>query len=221
MRKRVQIALAVLLVGLSGVIASHALREREPVYQGKLLRAWLREYYSPQQLLVLEGSGGYMQQREEARRAIRNIGTNAIPTMLKMLAEKELAPDTTILDFYVMNLQRLPVWIRHCGYRWHWSRAVFQQEEAIAGFEILGADAEQAVPALIKLYEQNVSPESQSATLRTLIAIGPSAQRMAIASFARAAMSSDAVKREMAADAIKALGWIDAKPRTRQMHAGE
>ena len=41
MRNRVRIALAVLLVALVGGIIWQALREREPVYQGKRLSVWL------------------------------------------------------------------------------------------------------------------------------------------------------------------------------------
>ncbi len=42
MQKRVQVALAVLLVTLAGVSAWLGLREREPVYQGKRLSVWLK-----------------------------------------------------------------------------------------------------------------------------------------------------------------------------------
>jgi carboxyl-terminal processing protease len=42
MRKRVYIALAVLLVMLASVAAWQVLRERKPVYQGKWLSVWLK-----------------------------------------------------------------------------------------------------------------------------------------------------------------------------------
>src|SRR5436309_9540046 len=41
--KRVQIALAVLLVAVGGVITWQALRLREPVYQGRPLIVWIKE----------------------------------------------------------------------------------------------------------------------------------------------------------------------------------
>jgi C-terminal processing protease CtpA/Prc len=44
MRKRVYIALAVLLVMLVGVIGWQVLRERQPVYQGKRLSVWLKSF---------------------------------------------------------------------------------------------------------------------------------------------------------------------------------
>jgi len=42
MRKRVQIALAILFVALVSVMVWQGLREREPVHQGKPLGVWLR-----------------------------------------------------------------------------------------------------------------------------------------------------------------------------------
>jgi C-terminal processing protease CtpA/Prc len=44
MRKRVQIALAVLLVILAGVIGWQVLRLREPVYHGQCLSVWLKSF---------------------------------------------------------------------------------------------------------------------------------------------------------------------------------
>jgi hypothetical protein len=44
MLKRVQIALAVVLVILAGVIGWQGLRLREPVYQGRRLSDWLNAY---------------------------------------------------------------------------------------------------------------------------------------------------------------------------------
>ena len=47
MRKRLLIALTVLLATVAGVVGWQALRpqEREPVYEGKGLRVWLSEYF--------------------------------------------------------------------------------------------------------------------------------------------------------------------------------
>ena len=45
MRKRVQVALAVALIILAGVIAWQVLRLREPVYQGKSASYWMNYDY--------------------------------------------------------------------------------------------------------------------------------------------------------------------------------
>ena len=78
MRKRVQVALAFVLVATAGVIVWQGLREREPVYQGKPLSVWLQRYNT---------HGSFIGLRPEpmADEAVRQIGTNAIPTLLHML----------------------------------------------------------------------------------------------------------------------------------------
>jgi hypothetical protein len=81
MRKRVQIALAVLLVVIAGVGVWQGLREREPVYQGKPLSSWLIAVYST--------TGTPEAQEEQANAAVRQVGTNVLPTLLRMLRAKD------------------------------------------------------------------------------------------------------------------------------------
>jgi len=76
MRKRVQIALAFLLVAIAGVIAWQVLHLREPAYQGKRLSVWLQNY-SP------DGDS------PEVDDAVRTMGTNVIPTLLGMLRAED------------------------------------------------------------------------------------------------------------------------------------
>ena len=68
MIKRVQVALAILLVMLAGVIAWQAMRLREPVYQGKRLSFWLES---------LCKAVGNQDEVDRAEQAIRHVGTNA------------------------------------------------------------------------------------------------------------------------------------------------
>ena len=88
MRKRVQIALAVLLLAGGGVVLLQLL-EREPVYQGKRLTEWLLSYNVN---LVIPDSGENvrkMAQWTEADEAVRQIGINAVPTLLRLLRKKD------------------------------------------------------------------------------------------------------------------------------------
>jgi hypothetical protein len=144
MRKRVQIALAVLLVAVAGVLAWLVLREPEPIYQGKRLSFWLYQY-----------ERGGEEERNRAQTAIRKIGTNAIPTLLNMLVKRDSATALQCKVFW-NNHVRL-----HFGFP-PWYKDVLQNDEALQAFEILGADAQQAVPQLISTFEQNISPESLS-----------------------------------------------------------
>jgi len=181
MRKRVQIALAVVLVMLAGVIAWQVLRkpepQREPVYHGKGLRAWLNEYLTTGDSL-----------RAEA--AVRQIGANAIPTLLDMLRTKDSPSMNNRIDLWeqsIVGVPYLPHWLRYPA--WYKNRAQWQHAEAAGGFLILGADGQQAVPELIGIYEQNIPLRAEGAASQALAYIGPAA-RTAIPSFSRAATNA-------------------------------
>jgi hypothetical protein len=209
MHQRIHITLAVLLVAVVGVMVWQALcpQEREPVYRGKGLRLWLREYRSGLNTGVEER----VQARDMAEGAVRQIGTNAIPTLLKMLSKKNSSLVSKLIDLWNRHLlwnRYLPRWVR--SPHWYKNQAAYLNEDAELGFEILGADAQQAVPALIIIYEQNISPRSQGATSRALNAIGSAAQKMAIPSFLRGVESSNAPVREVA---VLALYGVDVEPR--------
>jgi HEAT repeat protein len=204
MRKRFLIALAVLLVMLVGMSAWQVLclRDREPVYQGKCLRVWLGEYdgWTPR---------GALKARNAAEAAIRQIGTNAFPTLLNML-RKEDSPLVSLLiplwDQHVTRIPYLPVWVAYPP--WYHHAAVLNRQASM-GFEILRTNAHPALPALITIYEQNISPSSQFYVSRALMAIGPDATRKAIPSFVRGTASPNALVREIA---VRALSQVQDEP---------
>jgi hypothetical protein len=206
MRKRAKIALAALLAAVLAVVGWQVLRpqEREPVYQGKGLREWLAE-------------NGYAWARQDAhaqeitQAAIRHIGTNAIPILLDMLRRKDSSLVSILIPFWDRHIMSshypLPAWVR-CP-SWYQNKALVFNLRALKGFEVLGADARQAVPALIEIYDRNISPDSQQSTSRALIAIGPEAARAAVPSFVRQAANPDPRVR---LSAVWALGDVHAEP---------
>src|SRR5262249_36382839 len=143
---------------------------------------------------------------------VRQIGTNGIPALLKMLARKDSLAVAKLVDFWSRYPNSVSAWAGDPS--WYRNQAAIVNNDAALGFEILGADAQQAVPALIRLYEQNISPSSQAAISRVLNAMGPEAQRTAIPIFVRAAGSSDAAERDVA---IWALFSVDAEHADRQL----
>jgi hypothetical protein len=206
MRKRLHIALAAVLVMLAGAIVRQGLREREPIYQGKRLSFWLSEYHEN----FSTGMDDGVKARELAEKALREIGTNAIPTLLEMAAKKDSYVSSKLVLLWARHIREapyLPDWVRFPG--WYSNQAEFLHEEAVLGFELLGADAQQAVPALIRLYEQDISPESQEAICRALDAIGPGTLKMGTVSFLRRMAGSNAYERRIAIDA---LARADADP---------
>jgi HEAT repeat protein len=100
----------------------------------------------------------------------------------------------------------LPNWVRYP--EWYTDTAKMVNWKAALGFEILGAEAQQAVPALIAVYEQNISQCSQECTSLAIHAVGPAAQRTAIPSYLRAATSSNPAVRNVA---ILALRGVDVE----------
>src|SRR5262245_40338529 len=81
MKKAFGIFLVVALVAF--IVSLRSSWSAEPVYQGKTLTAWLRQYREGQ-----EGRLGHLS-RDQAGRAIREIGTNAVPVLLTMIAQKD------------------------------------------------------------------------------------------------------------------------------------
>src|SRR5438067_1105808 len=74
-RRRVIIILAACVLMGIGVVAFWP-GEREPVYNGKKLSEWLQLYGS---------TGISVEQREQAKVAVRQIGTNALPWLVKWI----------------------------------------------------------------------------------------------------------------------------------------
>jgi len=73
MRKRVQIALAVSLVAIAGVIAWQVLRLREPVYQGKSASYWMNASLPPP-----DGGRKFFE-------IWKGLGPNAVPFLIQAL----------------------------------------------------------------------------------------------------------------------------------------
>jgi hypothetical protein len=118
-KRRILLAiLATLLVLGLGVLMY--LREQEPSYEGRALSEWLSVYATN----MPEGSG--IREREKAEQAVRAIGTNAVPVLLRWM---DPHPDFAAYAALV-------------------GRRKLRADLALVGFKILGAEARQAVAEL-------------------------------------------------------------------------
>jgi HEAT repeats len=192
MRKRFRNLLAVAALAVLGGVAWMVLRPPpDPLYQGKRLTSWLQEYAD---------AGGLTDQtwQRDADQVVREIGTNAFPVLLNMLQVKDSELTLKVLDLAkrqrFIKLNHVPAQVRN--------------HEAGHAFRILGSNASNAVPALIKIYRPDDSAESQSAILLSLGHIGPAA-RSAIPLLLQAADSHDDMVR---ASAVWSLGAIHSEP---------
>jgi hypothetical protein len=163
MSKRWLIALALFLTGIAALLLWITSTPPEPVYEGRTLSSWLDHHVPSSAARPPYNSPGY----RKAEEALRTIGTNGIPTLLKMIGAKDLPPP-------LLKLVRISQ-----RYRWsyiHYRSRMEQHEEADYAFEKLGTNGASAVPELIRIYERNVSPSSQRCAARALGSIGRPAQ---------------------------------------------
>src|SRR5687767_7108012 len=108
-------------------------RYREPVYEGKTLSQWLEGHGANVQYDYHEGWA-------PAQKAITQIGTNGIPTLLRMMRAK--TPPAPLLK------------LRNWGGKWGVIKgpprlAFALNQEALKAFKVLGTNAAGAVPELI------------------------------------------------------------------------
>ena len=190
-QKKVKIAL--IFIAILALVAFCWFHSREPSYRGKTLSVWLHE----------AGKYGRNYEASNAADAVRKIGTNAIPNLVMMLGQQDSRTFSNVMTIWNRNIDRLPIWARSEGlYR---KPADVLNYEAELGFEILGSRAESAVPALLKLYQQNVSRSSQQATAHALVAIGTNAQKQSFPFFLQSAASSNSAERFVAVWAISEM----------------
>jgi hypothetical protein len=153
------ISLIVSLAVVLALIASRHTRVREPVYQGRSLSSWLSRTQLPDE-----------SKAEEARQAVLQIGTNAIPILIEWLGTD---PGRSYKQ--VLNLtSHLPLPLKSrirssfsTGYKYNFL--------PLCGFGIL---RERSAPAIPQLVAKMKDASHQVVSLRAalcLVSIGPEA----------------------------------------------
>jgi HEAT repeat protein len=137
-----------LIVGLvAAVLRTFLVASHEPVYEGKKLSAWLEDmqpviFYA---YTVYPNAGGVAGERAE--NAIREIGTNGIPRLLREIHTKEL-PWKKLLVRLAAKQSHFKVAFR---------TAAARRGRAAAAFQALGPAADAAIPALVALLDDRES----------------------------------------------------------------
>jgi hypothetical protein len=147
MRKRFHLLICVLLVAMVGLLLRSLAGPSEPVYEGKSLSRWIENHVPTSSADPPFNSPGF----RKADEALRRIGTKGIPTLLGMIRAHD-----TPLKLEVLKVARKQSLIR-VRHRYAHQR----NEEAEYAFQILGTNAAAAVPGLIQIYQQRISPSSQ------------------------------------------------------------
>ncbi len=202
MGKRRRMLVAALVLAVVGGLASAMLfrPEPEPVYQGKRLSEWL-EVFRP-----VGDAHSNRRERAETTEVVRHLGTNTIPTLLRMLRANDSPLKAKL--FALLEKQRF-VKIHHIP-------ADELNRSAPPAFYVLGASAKDAVPELLKIYEANISPHSRWCTMCALNAIGPGA-KAAMPLLIRVATNTNmttAIAQTTRLVAIESLGRVHTDPNT-------
>jgi hypothetical protein len=146
----------IILAVLAGV-AWEYFHSSELHYEGRPLSFWLAGFDPVPPRDVTPQMAG---------EAVRAIGSNAIPILLKDIQ----AHDST-LKFKIINFLQGRGVLRN-----YWTTRYIKCYEAIGAFRSLGSNAISAVPDLMQIYQTNGSPTCQSAVIESLGAIGPGAK---------------------------------------------
>ncbi len=160
-------ALYVLLTVLATWALWRSLTTHEPTYRGKRLSAWL-EVLDPGKARP-RGT----QTDLEAEEAIRHIGTNAIPQLLRLVR----ARDTRLKQWLISWAQK-----QH-AIDFHFKLVYQRRAAGCLGFEALGPLGRPAVPGLVNILTSDSLAEARMIAAASLGCIGPDARSAAAALF--------------------------------------
>jgi hypothetical protein len=182
-----------LIAGAGAVVALVAVllwpREREPSYQGKTLSEWLDIY---------EFSKGDGRASEAGDKAIRAIGTNAIPFFVRCMETHPLSLEI-----------RLARWLESRGWGGEREKRVLWWDGirfryGMKGFQVLGVIAGPAAPELARIVNQGGDPE----VIRALECIG----KDALPALAGLASNPDPRVSGMAVFILGHMGYLGRAP---------
>jgi HEAT repeat protein len=156
-RRRITSTTAVL--ALLAFLAWLAFHSSEPSYHGKSLSAWLRQ---ARQSKEIENPFSDLYLDTSSARAVRAMGKDALPTLLRMAHTRDTPLRRTIFD-----LSQKYDWLRI-----HPQRFQDIQMETAYGFLVLGPEAKSALPELISMLD-NPAPEVRILAAFAIGKIGP------------------------------------------------
>lgn len=164
----------------------------DPVFHGRPLHVWLKKLDHCE----MAGIGGANADGEQA--VMRDIGTNALPTLTRMLTAKD-----SPLELKVIALARKQNLIK-----FRFRRAELKHLVAAGWLESMGANAAPAVPDLLASYRRETSPYARASIAEVLGSIGPGAQAGVSSLLQDAGSTNDYLR----STAIASLGKIRSDP---------
>ncbi|MDB6066650.1 MAG: repeat-containing protein [Pedosphaera sp.] len=161
MRKRSRVAFILLLLLVLGAIAWLTLRQNEPVYEGKALSVWLEVYHTNPQSDDPAG----LEALKAADEAVRHMGTNVIPTLLRELQAEDSQ----------LKLKWVALFKKQRFIKLNFTQDYMRQQAACSAFNALGSEGRSALPELMALYENPRFSQSPISIMGAIASIGPEA----------------------------------------------
>ena len=189
--KRYAFVSALALVVLAGVIGAVVYSLRDPAeftYKGKPLSEYL--------ISMVPGHGNYDTDFQEAKAALIEAGTNAMPVLFRMLRAHDSA----------LRLKLDTVGRKLGLIRKPFTPASLKNQAAAAAFVILGSSRKDYVPELANVYEEQISVDSQLAVIQAIAGIGPPASGLGTPVIVKATIHTNLLVRRMAIHALRAVG---------------
>ena len=145
---RVGVLSVLLALTSTAVLTFYTARSEAPRYEGKSLRTWLENYHPTEDRVNWAKVG----------EAVRFFGTNAVPTLLRMLQAND-SPLTRELSALAEKQHLVQI---------HTIPAELQHFQASMAFRALGTEASNAVPRLIQMYHESDSESSREHIIESL-----------------------------------------------------
>jgi HEAT repeat protein len=175
------------LAAIALLVSWHCWRGSQPVYQGRPLLAWVKELQSVNP-----------QERERAVAAVRSLGTNALPTLVRVVARRDSVFRRPLLASQE-TLPRALWWPLYRLVRPH--EAEYERQLAIEALGLLGPQAEPALPVLAAAVD-DPQPRISVAATDALAHIG----KAAVPVLLKAMRNPQELNRSVAYAALARLG---------------
>lgn len=197
-RRGIILCLVALCVAVGG-FAWICLSSHGPAYHGKPLSVWMDEW---NHYLLAKPNSPDWTRREQARAAIGHIGTDALPTLLRLAGAQDSALKTKFIK--LANKQHFMRLRLHPAHYYH-ARATY-------GFSALGPAAKPAVPALTTLLRSK-DPQVRASAAQCLSLIGPEAEE-AVPALIQILNEEKPENALVVMNSMLALGNIHTEPET-------
>ena len=141
----------IVAAALLGVGLFLALRPREPVYEGRRLSEWLGDFSLRQKQDTEEP----VERAKRAAEAVRQMGTNCLPVLLKMLQARDSVVKAKLVEWAE----------RQSLIEFNLTSAGDIRDQALEGFAALGPVAWPAIPQLTQLLNRETTASVAAAAL--------------------------------------------------------